>query len=221
MKAARTAVMRARECASRVREDVAVVLERDPSVRSIAEAVLAPGLIALWTYRVAHVVHRSGRPFPAKVISLVGRGLSGGIEIHPGARIGRRLFIDHGCGTVIGETTVIGDDVTLYHQVTLGALGWRRDNLRLPGQRRHPALGSDVVVGANSVILGPVSVGDGARIGAKSYVVGDVPAGALVSAARSEIVLRECQAPMEKAERGLGGADHARPPVQTNGQPTL
>ncbi|HEY2795500.1 MAG TPA: serine O-acetyltransferase EpsC [Micromonosporaceae bacterium] len=204
-----------------VREDVHVVLERDPSVRSVGEAVLAPSLIALWTYRVAHVIHKSGRPIPARIISLVGRGLSGGIEIHPGARIGRRLFIDHGCGTVIGETTVIGDDVTLYHQVTLGALGWRQDNRRLPGQRRHPALGSDVVVGANSVILGPVTVGDGARIGAKSYVVEDIPAGALVSAARSEIVLRPPRKPIEPVERGVDNAAHPSPPLRANGQPTL
>lgn len=187
MKALRKAVMRARECVERMREDVAVVVERDPSVHTTAEALLSPHLVALWTYRVAHEVHGSGRPVLARVISVVGRGLSGGIEIHPGARIGRRLFIDHGCGTVIGETSVIGDDVTLYHQVTLGALGWRRDNRRPPGERRHPALGSDVVVGANSVILGPVDIGDGVRIGAKAYVVDDVPAGTLVSAVRSEI----------------------------------
>lgn len=189
-----------------MREDVAVVLERDPSVHSVAEAVLAPPLIALWTYRVAHLVHRSGRRVPARIISLLGRGLSGGIEIHPGARIGRRLFIDHGCGTVIGETAVIGDDVTLYHQVTLGALGWRRDARRPAGQRRHPQIGSRVVVGANSVILGPVLIGDDARVQPQSFVTQDVPAGALVSSARSDIVRRPGHAATGPPRPGLNGS---------------
>jgi serine O-acetyltransferase len=210
MKAVRTAFRRVLECAQSMREDVAVVVERDPSVRTVSEAVLAPPLIALWAYRVAHMIHESGRPVLARIVSLLGRGLSGGIEIHPGARIGRRLFIDHGCGTVIGETAVIGDDVTIYHQVTLGALGWWRDNRRPPGQRRHPELGSDVVVGANSMILGPVKVGDGARIGAKSYVIDDVAAGALVFAARSEIVPRPGRIG-EGAERGLPDVIPAQP----------
>ncbi|MBE1468989.1 serine O-acetyltransferase EpsC [Kibdelosporangium phytohabitans] len=178
-----------RDVADRVREDIAVVIERDPSVHTVGEALLAPHLVAMWLHRLSHVVHRSGHPVVARLIFRVGRQLSGGIEIHPGARIGRRLFIDHGCGTVIGETAVLGDDVTLYHQVTLGALGWRRDRRRPPGQRRHPKLGSGVVVGANSVILGPVEIGDNARIGARTFVVDDVPAGAIVVARASRTVL--------------------------------
>jgi serine O-acetyltransferase len=176
------------ECLARMREDVAVVVDRDPSVHSMAEAILSPHLIALWLYRVSHELYKAHRPLSARLLFLLGRRLSGGIEIHPGARVGRRLFIDHGCGTVIGETAVIGDDVTLYHQVTLGALGWWRDNRRPPGQRRHPQLGSGVVVGANTVILGPVVIGDRARIGAKAFVTEDVPPSAIVVGDRSRIV---------------------------------
>jgi serine O-acetyltransferase len=174
---------------ARIREDIAVVVERDPAVSSTAEAILSPHLIALWAHRISHVAYRSDHRLLARLIFLTGRLLSGGIEIHPGARIGRRLFIDHGCGTVIGETAVIGDDVTLYHQVTLGALGWWRDKRRPPGQRRHPEVGSRVVIGANSVLLGPLRVGDDARIGAKAFVTDDVPAGAVVVAKRSEVIM--------------------------------
>ncbi|WP_326468981.1 serine O-acetyltransferase EpsC [Actinophytocola sp.] len=170
-----------------MREDVAVVVERDPSVHGVGEALLAPHLLAVWLHRFSHAVHLAGYRVPARLVFLLGRRLSG-IEIHPGARIGRRLFIDHGLGTVIGETAVLGDDVTLYHQVTLGALGWRRDRERPPGQRRHPRLGSGVVIGANSVILGPVEIGDNARIGARTLVVDDVPAHAVVLAEPSRTV---------------------------------
>ncbi len=173
-------------CVQQMHEDIDVVLERDPSVHSRGEARLAPHLVALWAYRVAHLLYQSGHLVPARAVSLLGRGLSGGIEIHPGARIGRRLFIDHGCGTVIGETVVIGDDVTIYHQVTLGALGMHRDALRPAGETRHPQLGSRVVVGANAVILGPVRIGDGARIAATGFVTRDVPEGGLIAAARSD-----------------------------------
>jgi serine O-acetyltransferase len=178
-----------KEIVARMREDVAVVVARDPSVRTFGEALLAPHLRAVWLHRIAHVVHRAGFRLLARMVFMLGRRVSG-IEIHPGARIGRRLFIDHGLGTVIGETAVLGDDVTLYHQVTLGALGWRRDNERPPGQRRHPLLGSGVVIGANSVVLGPVVIGDHARIGAQALVVDDVPAHALVLAQPSRTVLR-------------------------------
>lgn len=167
-----------------MREDVAVVVERDPSVYGTAEALLSPHLLALWLHRVAHAAHVRDHRFLARVIFLAGRQASGGIEIHPGATIGRRLFIDHGAATVIGETTVIGDDVTLYHQVTLGALGWWRDNLRAHGERRHPVIGDRVVVGASSAILGPVRIGADALIGAHTIVTDDVPPGARVEPSR-------------------------------------
>jgi serine O-acetyltransferase len=101
-----------------------------------------------------------------------------GVEIHPGARLGRRVFIDHGAAVVIGETAVVGDNVTLYHQVTLGAVGWWQDNRRAAGERRHPVVGSGVVLGANATVLGPVTIGDDAVVGAQALVIKDVPAGA-------------------------------------------
>jgi serine O-acetyltransferase len=108
-----------------------------------------------------------------------------GTEIHPGATLGRRVFIDHGAAVVIGETAVVGDDVTIYHQVTLGAVGWWRDNRRLPGERRHPVIGSGCVLGAGSTVLGPVVIGDRAVIGAQTLVLTDVPAGTHVVAAKA------------------------------------
>lgn len=190
----------------RMREDVAVVVERDPAVRSTLEALLSPHLVALWLHRISHAAYRANHRVLARFVFQVGRLLSGGIEIHPGARIGRRLFIDHGCGTVIGETAVIGDDVTLYHQVTLGAVGWWRDKNRPPGARRHPTLGSRVVIGAHAVLLGPLVVGDDARIGAKAFVTEDVPAAAVVSAERSAITPRDRRARRERADE-LDGLD--------------
>jgi serine O-acetyltransferase len=194
-----------RACLARMREDVAVVVERDPSVCGTAEALLSPHLPALWLHRVAHVAYVRDHRVLARMIFLAGRQASGGIEIHPGATIGRRLFIDHGVATVIGETAVIGDDVTLYHQVTLGALGWWRDKRRPRGERRHPLLGDRVVVGANSAILGPVSIGADARIGAHTVVTDDVPPGARVQPSR-------CTTHPAAAPRSDGQAVRARVP---------
>ncbi|MFH8787510.1 serine O-acetyltransferase EpsC [Streptomyces roseoverticillatus] len=171
----------------RLREDLEVVADRDPAVRSRAEALLSPFLPALWLHRPASRLHARGHRVTARVLSLAGRFLSGGVDIHPGARVGRRLFIDHAAAVVIGEDAVIGDDVTLYHQVTIGAVGWWRDRRRLPGERRHPTLGDRVVVGAGASVLGPVSVGDDSLIGAHALVTTDVPAGSRVCAPRSEI----------------------------------
>lgn len=165
-----------------IRRDLDLVVERDPSVRSRREALLHPMLPAVWTHRIAHRLHSRGFRFLAKALASAARLASGGIEIHPGARLGHRVFIDHGVGVVVGETAVIGDDVTLYHQVTLGAVGWKRDSARPPGERRHPVIGNRVVVGANATILGPVTIGDDAVIGAQALVITDVPAGARVLA---------------------------------------
>ncbi|HEY3005138.1 MAG TPA: serine O-acetyltransferase EpsC [Kribbellaceae bacterium] len=158
--------------------DLDMVRDRDPSVTSRTEALLHPGLLAVWGHRVAHRVHRRGLRRLARLVSVLARLLSGGIEIHPGARIGRRFFIDHGAGVVIGETAVIGDDVTIFHQVTLGSTGWWHDRERPAGSRRHPELGDRVVVGANATLLGPITVGAGAVVGAQALVIHDVPAGA-------------------------------------------
>lgn len=166
-------------CAERMREDVAAVMIRDPAVTGLGEALLSPSLAAVWLHRAAHAAYRRRHRVLAQAISLAGRQLSG-IEIHPGAVLGRRLFIDHGAATVIGETAVIGDDVTIYHQVTLGAVGWWRDNRRAEGERRHPVVGDRVVLGANCAVLGPVTIGDDVRVGAQALVCQDVPTGARV-----------------------------------------
>lgn len=152
-----------------VREDVASAKLRDPAARGGAEiALLYPGLHAVWSHRVAHALWRRGRRFPARAISQVTRWLTG-VEIHPGARIGRRFFIDHGMGVVIGETAEVGDDVMLYHGVTLG--GRTRD-----GGKRHPTLEDGVAVGAGAKILGPVVIGAHSVIGANAVVTKDAPA---------------------------------------------
>ncbi len=156
-----------------LREDVASVFERDPAARTTLEVVLTyPGIHALIGHRLAHALWRRHWSALARYVSAVSRFLTG-IEIHPGACIGRRFFIDHGMGVVIGETAEIGDDVTLYHGVTLGGTSWR------PG-KRHPTLGHGVVVGAGAKVLGPIHIGDGAKIGSNAVVVKSVPAQATV-----------------------------------------
>ncbi|MBD7957114.1 serine O-acetyltransferase [Microbacterium sp. Sa4CUA7] len=153
---------------ARAREDVRAAKLRDPAARSAAEiAVLYPGLHAVWSHRVAHALWVRGARFPARALSQVTRWLTG-VEIHPGAVIGRRFFIDHGMGVVIGETAEIGDDVMLYHGVTLGG---RTRN----GGKRHPTLEDRVVVGAGAQVLGPIRVGAGTTIGANAVVTQDAP----------------------------------------------
>ena len=155
----------------RIWEDIGCVFGRDPAVRSRIEVFFCyPGFHALLFYHVSHWLWQSGFRLLGRFVSHVGRMVTG-IEIHPGAQIGRRLFIDHGMGVVIGETSVIGDDVTLYHQVTLGGVTWS------PG-KRHPTVGDGVVVGAGAQVLGPITVGRDARIGANAVVLKDVPPGA-------------------------------------------
>ncbi len=157
----------------RLREDVRATRAHDPAARSTAEILLCyPGLHAVWMHRLSHRLWNAGRTLLARFLSHVARGLTG-VEIHPGATIGRRFVIDHGMGIVIGETAEIGDDVMLYQGVTLGGTSMER-------RKRHPSLGDGVVVGAGAILLGPVIVGAGARIGAGSVVVRDVPAGATV-----------------------------------------
>jgi len=155
----------------RIKEDLDCVFGRDPAVRSRPEVFFCyPGFHALVFYRLANWLWYKRIYLPARFASHIGRLLTG-IEIHPGARIGRRFFIDHGMGVVIGETAIIGDDVTLYHGVTLGGVTWA------PG-KRHPTLENEVVVGAGAQVLGPITVGRGARIGANAVVLKDVPDGA-------------------------------------------
>ncbi|WP_314646816.1 serine O-acetyltransferase EpsC [uncultured Microbacterium sp.] len=152
----------------RMREDVAAARLRDPAARSGLEvALLYPGLHAVWAHRVSHALWRRRLRLLARATSQLARSLTG-IEIHPGARIGRRFFIDHGMGVVIGETAVVGDDVMLYHGVTLG--GRSRD-----AGRRHPTLGDGVAVGAGAKILGPVTIGARSVVGANAVVTRDAP----------------------------------------------
>jgi serine O-acetyltransferase len=156
-----------------LREDIEAVFQRDPAARSRLEVVLCyPGIHALMFHRVGHALSRRGWKLAARFTSQVGRFMTG-IEIHPGARIGRRFFVDHGMGVVIGETAEIGDDVTLYQGVTLGGVS-------LDPGKRHPTLGDNVVVGAGAAVLGPFTVGDGARIGSNAVVVKEVPPGVTV-----------------------------------------
>lgn len=157
----------------RVKQDISCVFERDPAARNTFEVITAyPGVHAVLLHRMNHVLWNKGFKWFARILSHLARWLTG-IEIHPGARIGSRFFIDHGMGVVIGETAEIGDDCTLYHGVTLGGTSWEKG-------KRHPTLGKDVVVGAGAKILGPITVGDGARIGSNSVVVKPIPAGATV-----------------------------------------
>ena len=155
----------------RIKEDVQIVFDRDPAARNTFEILTAyPGVHAVLIHRLSHKLWNIGLMWLARFTSHIGRWLTG-IEIHPGATIGRRFFIDHGMGVVIGQTAEVGDDCTLYHGVTLGGTSWE------PG-KRHPTLGNDVVVGAGAKILGPIMIGDGARIGSNSVVVKDVGVGA-------------------------------------------
>jgi serine O-acetyltransferase len=162
---------------TRIGEDIEAVRQRDPAARTSLEVFLtAPGLHALWWYRLAHGLWSWGWFLPARLVSNLARTLTG-VEIHPGAQIGRRVVIDHGMGVVIGETAVVGDDCLIYHGVTLG--GKIATSREEASGSRHPQVGNRVALGAGAVVLGPVSIGDDAIIGALSVVLHDVPAGAL------------------------------------------
>jgi len=156
-----------------LREDIQTVFGKDPAARNTWEVLFCyPGLHALWLHRLAHFLWRHRLRLLSRLLSHLSR-FATGIEIHPGASIGRRFFIDHGMGVVIGETAEIGDDVLLYQGVVLGGT-------TLAKKKRHPTIGNDVVIGAGATLLGPIIVGDGARIGAGSVVVQSVPSGATV-----------------------------------------
>ena len=164
-------------------EDVCCVFQRDPAARSRFEVLTTyPGVHAILLQRIAHSLWTFGLRYLARLLSWFARFLTN-IDIHPGANIGRRFFIDHGAGVVIGETSVIGDDVTLYHGVTLGGTTWNKG-------KRHPTLGDGVVVGAGAKILGAITLGKNVRVGANSVVVKDVPADRTVVGIPAKIVLR-------------------------------
>ena len=165
----------------RLREDLQTVIERDPAAKNPFEVLFCyPGLHAIWIHRIAHLFYRHRWYTLARVISHISRGLTG-IEIHPGANIGRRFFIDHGMGVVIGETSEIGDDCLIYTGVVLGGT-------TLEKKKRHPTLENRVVVGSNSTVLGAITIGDGAKIGSGSVVIKDVPPGATVVGVPGRVV---------------------------------
>ncbi len=166
-----------------IKEDISSVFDRDPAARNTFEILTTyPGVHAMLVHRISHSLWNAGLKLLARVLSNVARLLTG-IEIHPGAQIGRRFFIDHGMGVVIGETAVIGNDCTLYHGVTLGGTSWQKG-------KRHPTLANDVVVGAGAKVLGPIDIGEGARIGSNSVVVKPVPSGATVVGVPGKLVER-------------------------------
>src|SRR5437764_11021771 len=187
----------------RLREDIAVVCERDPAARSAFEILTCyPGVHALvWHRAVVHRFWQGGFRWLARWLAHWGRWMTG-IEIHPGATIGRRVFIDHGMGVVIGETAEIGDDSTLYHGVTLGGTSWNKG-------KRHPTLGRNVVVGAGAKILGPIRIGDGAKIGSNAVVVRDVPAGATAVGIPARIVTGEDAHRRERQAAKMGFSAYA------------
>jgi serine O-acetyltransferase len=169
-----------------LREDVGCVFQRDPAARTTWEVITTyPGIHALLWHRISHALWKRKLRYVARLLSFMARMFTQ-IDIHPGAIIGRRFFIDHGCGVVIGETAEIGDDVTLYHGVTLGGVSWN------PG-KRHPTLEDGVVVGAGAKILGPITVSRDARVGANSVVINDVPEGMTVVGIPGRVVLPESQ----------------------------
>jgi serine O-acetyltransferase len=187
---------------TRIREDIACVFERDPAARSTWEVITCyPGFHALLIHRLAHALWRMRLRWLGRFASHLSRFLTG-IEIHPGAKIGRRAFIDHGMGVVIGETAELGDDCTLYHGVTLGGTTWNKG-------KRHPTLGRGVVIGAGAKVLGPVVVGDGARIGSNAVVVKDVPPGATAVGIPARIILDEQDKSREEKAAKLGFSAYA------------
>jgi len=177
-----------------LREDIHTVFNKDPAARSIAEVILCyPGLHALWFHRLAHFLWQHKLKLLARTLSHINRFLTG-IEVHPGAKIGRRFFIDHGAGVVIGETSDIGDNVLLYQGVVLGGT-------TLEKKKRHPTLGNNVEMGSGAIALGPITIGDGARIGSGSVVIKSVPPGATVVGIPGKTV-EERRKPLMDLEHG-------------------
>ena len=184
-----------------LREDIRTVLRKDPAARNTWEVIFCyPGLHALWLHRVAHFLWRHRLRFFGRLLSQLSR-FATGIEIHPGASIGRRFFIDHGMGVVIGETSEIGDDVLIYQGVVLGGTSLQK-------KKRHPTIGNNVVIGAGATLLGAITIGDGARIGASSVVVQSVPSGATVVGVPGRVV--------EEGRRPVLDLEHGKLPDPVN-----
>ena len=179
----------------RLREDIAAFMERDPAARNGLEIILCyPGFHALVIYRWAHWLWKRKLRLLARFISYLGRIVTA-IEIHPGAEIGRRFVIDHGTGVVIGETSIIGDDVTLYHSVTLGGTSPSVDSHNQIGQKRHPTILDRAIIGSGAAVLGPITIGEGARVGANSVVTKDIPASVTAVGIPAKVIM-----PRDKAK---------------------
>ena len=164
------------------------IKERDPAAKSTLSIVLTyPGVKAVFLHQIANFFHVAGFDLIARIISQTSRFFTG-IEIHPGAKIGKNLFIDHGMGVVIGETSEIGNNVTIYHAVTLGGISPSIDSERQRHEKRHPTIGSDVVIGSGAQIIGPIKVGNGSRIAANAVVVNDVPEGATMVGVPAKVI---------------------------------
>jgi serine O-acetyltransferase len=177
-----------------LREDIRTVFSKDPAARSVAEVLFCyPGLHAVWFHRTASFFWRHGMKFIGRLVSNIGRFFTQ-IEIHPGAKLGKRLFIDHGSGVVIGETAEVGNDVLMYQGVVLGGTSLKKE-------KRHPTIGNDVVIGTGAVVLGAITVGDGAKIGSGSVVIKSVPPGATVVGIPGRIV-EERHEPVVDLEHG-------------------
>ncbi|MGK2906797.1 MAG: serine O-acetyltransferase [Desulfuromonadales bacterium] len=184
-----------------IREDIYSVFDRDPAARSAMEIFFCyPGLHAVWFYRTAHWLWSRKLYFLGRFISHIGRFLTG-IEIHPGAQIGKKFFIDHGMGVVIGETAEIGDNVTLYHGVTLGGVTWDK-------VKRHPTIEDNVVIGSGAKVLGPFTVGKGSKIGSNSVVVKEVPPNSSVVGIPGRVVMQQ----EPKAEEQRPDLEHGKMP---------
>ena len=180
-----------------LREDIRTVFAKDPAARSVPEVIFCyPGPRALWLHRLAHFLWQHRLKFPARFLSHVNRFFTG-IEIHPGAKLGRRFFIDHGAGVVIGETAEVGDDVLMYQGVVLGGTSLKKE-------KRHPTVGNNVVIGTGAVALGAITIGDGARIGSGSVVIKSVPPGATVVGIPGTVV--------EDRHKPLVDLEHAKLP---------
>lgn len=199
-----------------IHEDIQAFLERDPAARSGFEVfVLYQGFHALLFYRLSHPLWIRKWFFLGRLISQIARILTG-IEIHPGAEIGRRFVIDHGAGVVIGETSVIGDDVTLYHDVTLGGVAPCVDSESQVGQKRHPTIANGVIIGSGAQILGPITVGEHSRVGANAVVACNIPAGVTAVGIPSRVVMpKDRKKAKEFQAYGLAEGGQPDPVTQT------
>jgi serine O-acetyltransferase len=185
-----------------IKEDISIVFERDPAARTHWEVLTTyPGVHALLMHRLSHWLWKADFFWLGRFFSHIGRWLTG-IEIHPGATIGRRVFIDHGMGVVIGETAIIGNDCTLYHGVTLGGTSWNKG-------KRHPTLEAGVVIGAGAKVLGPITIGEGAKIGSNAVVIKDVPANATAVGIPARILEEEKSRQREATAQKIGFAAYA------------